>query len=83
VIAVLQTASSGSTLSYECLPPVWGSVGGNCLIPHFSMTSIKVIPQGVSSSDIPPQTASSSSKPMERQNLKLIASKVGRFHWKR
>jgi hypothetical protein len=46
-------------------------------------TSIKVIPQGVSSSDIPPQTASSSSKPMERQDLKLIASKVGRFHWKR
>jgi hypothetical protein len=26
----------GSTPSYICLPHMWGSAGGDCLIPHFS-----------------------------------------------
>jgi hypothetical protein len=27
--------ASGSTPSYVCLPPVWGSAGGDYLIPQF------------------------------------------------
>jgi hypothetical protein len=41
---------------------------------------IKVISQGVSSFDIPPQGASSSSKPVEGGDLQHVASKVGRLH---
>jgi hypothetical protein len=44
---------------------------------------IKVTFQGASSSGIPPQGASSSSKMKERVDLKLVSSNVVRLHLKK
>jgi hypothetical protein len=39
--------------------------------------------QGANSSGIPPPGASNSSKPMEREDLKPVASKLGKLHLKK
>jgi hypothetical protein len=51
--------------------------------PVVRNTPVKVTSHGAISSGIPPQGASSYSKPMEGGDLKLVAFKVGSFTWRR
>jgi hypothetical protein len=56
--------------------------GGRDLLVVRNLPSrpIKVISQGVISSDIPPQGVTGSSKPVDGGDLQYVASKVGRLH---
>jgi hypothetical protein len=48
--------------------------------PAVRILPMKVVSQEASSSGIPPQGNSNSSKPMEEGDLKLVVSKVGRLY---
>jgi hypothetical protein len=60
--------------------PVAAEKTGGRDLPVVRNLPINITFQAASSSGIPPQGANSSDKPMEGGDLKLMASKIGRFY---